>query len=387
MQEELKECIRAISECTSRDEETFCNALGNIHRIVFGVSIESEIEVTFSQLLSSCEKVVNCVGGSLGRRKLSPLIRLPMEVVVVELMARLTRVLFWGLEPSNDAWSHREPQNQIKIDAEQLEVLLLPRFFLKLPTSPAMLRDVLLKAPWSLFFQRYGSHNSLEGKMNYIVPSEVVAVLTGFRTNFGCDFLLNICVDVGPCLSLSPTNEEASRTTANNLTTSAALHDESAGSCSGAAKPGCPVGTDAVDVARNDSEGWPGHNILFNRGTLRETVKRGAPKAGTVDTSARASKKPLPTVPNRNLPAYMLTKRRLSATPSLSSQCADVARPIDHNERLLSTPDVHSSSDDDSDTEVLARESPVRKKVCVDGAVVPPSPIRSERVVEDLHPL
>ncbi|AAZ12957.1 uncharacterized protein TEOVI_000664100 [Trypanosoma equiperdum] len=380
-EEDLMKCVSALSRCTSRDEQTLESILGDIHRSVFGANEGGGESLKPSDLLSLCNNAVEWIGGNLGKRKRSAAMRLSIGVVVVELLARLTRVLLWGMGDPEEMSLCCDRLREIKEDAEQLEVFLLPRFFLKLPISPITLRDVLLKTPWGLFSQKYGVQTTSHGT----VPAQVATVLSDLRTNFGCDFLHNCRVDVELPLPAYPasalTDTGVSRSTKSNATS-----DIAALTCESSAAPGAVVSStvdtvnvgasvdgSSVCVARSAPK-----SLRSGRSTLRGAAKHemfGA-KAATIPANI---KNPLPMHPTRSLPAYMLRKWKPGAAPRATVGCGgrEIAGTEENN--LPVTPDTQSSAGDDSDTEVLATESPVRKRVCSDGTVVPPSPSRLTR--------
>ncbi|ORC85150.1 uncharacterized protein TM35_000371230 [Trypanosoma theileri] len=378
MQADVPGCIRTLSEFKSSSDEAFVVALEDTHNFVFGKGSDTIENVTPLELVLRSEAAVKSVGGSLGKRKHVEVSRLPMETVIVEVMARLTRVLFWGLFDS-EGMSQRRMKRKFEDDVDVLEGFLLPRFFLKLLVSPTMLRDILMKVPWNIFLQLYGAEEiSLRKSREKVIPAEVVTALTGFRANFGCDFLFHIFVDTcPPVLEAKVTDVVAHINT--TLLTSVCETDN-----------GSRTSLDKEKTHKNslnDGDLCFSHNnncttAIDSCKIEKELLESKTHRKNLTEPSRKSEK--LHSISSRHsLPTYMLTRRKLGTGSGVKDDNESIE--VSHiGENQLSSPvsedGVQSSLEDsDSDTDILAPETPVKKRMRKDTGAIPPSPSRPTR--------
>ncbi|EKF37588.1 hypothetical protein MOQ_002223 [Trypanosoma cruzi marinkellei] len=377
MQEELPECFRVVSQQRTCGDEAVGAALEDIHKFVFEKSQRNMEALSPSELLSSCDLAVKKVGGQLGKRNPLGIAHLPMGVAIVEMIARLTRILFWGIAACFEMSLPRRLK-MIEEDGEELEEVLLPRFFLKLSVSPTILRDVLMKAPWDVFSRLYGTENALPGEVRECVPLEVISVLNSLKVNFGCDFLFHISVPVDLAGSHPETNNTAAEAIASHMATAFNLGG------------GLSVAVEAD--GDNKSIGDDTNHHLFSDKRCSRSSVLGRSTSRSESWDFKTGRKPLSSSGERSqvtqlihsrhcLPAYKLTRRRSGILPGRGAGivCADYPISGAGHYSPATEEDHVSSEEHDAEAEVLAPETPVKKRVRAEKGVVPPSPSRPTR--------
>ncbi|KAH9599997.1 hypothetical protein LSM04_006909 [Trypanosoma melophagium] len=379
MQAGVPGCIRILSEFKSSADEAFVVALEEIHDFVFGKSSDNLGNVTPSELVLRSEAAVKSVGGCLRKRKRFEVSRLPMETVIVEVLARLTRVLFWGLFES-EGMSQRRMKKKIEDDIEELEGFLLPRFFLKLLVSPTMLRDVLMKVPWNIFLQLYGTEEiSLRKPREKVLPTEVVTALTGFKANFGCDFLFHTYVDTNP--SVLEVKETDVVTDINTT-----LLNSVCGTDNGSRTSLDKEKTHRSDV--KDGDFYFSHNNICTSTSAIDSCKiqkellESKTHRKTLAETLRKSERLNSTSSRHSLPTYMLTRRKLGTGLGMKSdnESIEFSHIGEDRSSPVSEDCVQSSLEEcDNDTDILAPETPVKKRIRKENGAIPPSPSRPTR--------
>ncbi|KAG8348318.1 hypothetical protein TRVL_00844 [Trypanosoma vivax] len=380
---DLLECIRTVLSCASHDGGDMQSALEDVHKIVFGFSTTTDIPVTPRGLISSSEAAVTQVGGDLSRRKPSSAAGLPIEAVIVEVLARLSRILLTNMIPSQGASSDPELR-VVKEDRKHLEMVLLPRFFLKLPVSPEMLRDVMMKAPWELFSRKYGVEHLEKGAGDH-VPTLVADALNSFKTNFGCDFLLNIRTESDhPTMCVGRSEYPICKASSYTIPL-----------CEQSVNVTMHSGVKEVTETFNSGDGVPTERDLNVEPSFSKMqTKRGPSVLGKArcDAPYAFPRRKMTTEFDRawasqsvnpacRLPTYMLRKRPLGMFPVSKYSARNTTGHFCAEENQNSVSQVTSSlTDDDSDAEILATESPVRRRVRVENDTVPPSPFRPGRL-------
>ncbi|KEG13345.1 hypothetical protein DQ04_01061130 [Trypanosoma grayi] len=375
MQQDLPECLRVVSGQKTRGDEALAAALEDIHRFVFGGDDDSTEIPTPSKLLSFSEAAVGRVGSHLGKRKLSELARLPIVVVIVEVLARLARVLFWGMAAPPGKAPCR-CRKTIESDVEELEEILLPRFFLKLSVRPQTLRDVLMKSPWDAFSHRYGTGSTSPAESCESAPIEVVTALRRLKINFGCDFLFHIRVNGGEI----KTNATLTETVTEADGRLSMTPWDTQGDCSTPNDKGNEESKDCVGIRRACSPCTRSSTLApaFDMGAAQTEPQESTVHRKTLVAPVRGSCAVQPAYPRHSLPAYMLTRRRSGTLSNveMGGGCVESVGPEADQHSSLSDEDSTSSEEIDRDAEVLAPETPVKKRVRRDNGAVPPSPFR-----------
>ncbi|RNF01595.1 uncharacterized protein Tco025E_08556 [Trypanosoma conorhini] len=374
MQEELPECFCVVSQQKTSGPEVIWAALKGIHAFVFEKQQKVTEEPSPRELLLACESALEKVGGQLGKRKPLDLARLSMGVVIVEIIARLTRILFWGmLAPSETPRPRRI--KLLEEDGEEVEGVLLPRFFLKLAVSPIVMREVLMKAPWEVFLRRYGVESAPPGEFRECVPAEVASVLSGLRANFGCDFLFHVRLQTELTGSHLVGNNSAAEANDPHV---ASAGDAGGGllgppEADGGKKPaGYGKNVSRFGAKRCCSSSFPGASAPPASSWECNVARKHPPP------SVEQSQAPCAVHSRHRFPAYKLTRRRpgMRQGTGAGNECVDA--PGGGATPHSSTPedDRASAEEHDGDAEVLAPETPVKKRVRRDQGVVPPSPSR-----------
>ncbi|RNF08698.1 hypothetical protein TraAM80_02631 [Trypanosoma rangeli] len=375
MQEELPECFCVVSQQKAFGSDTIEAALKEIHAFVFGKRQENVEESSPFELIKACESAVEKVGGRLGKRNPVGMALLSMGVVIVEIMARLTRILFWGiLAPSELSLPRR--RKMIEEYGEELEEVLLPRFFLKLSASPTILRDVLLRAPWEAFLRRYGTESTPSGESRDVVPAEVASVLSSLRVNFGCDFLIHVRLQAALAGSHLVVDNTAAEANAFTVTTAC----DSSRSLSTLVEA---VGGDTKTTGRDKTIYPFGAKTCHPPSVLSTSVPHASLREGKMDrrsflSSVKQSQGNCLVHSHHRLPAYKLTRRRvvMRAGSGAGNTSVDCSTSGANPYSSASDNDHASAEEQDGDAEVLAPETPVKKRVRKDKGVVPPSPSR-----------
>ncbi|ESL08225.1 hypothetical protein TRSC58_04076 [Trypanosoma rangeli SC58] len=375
MQEDLPECFCVVSRQKAFGSDSIEAALKEVHAFVFEKRQENVEESSPFELIKACESAVEKVGGRLGKRNPVGTALLSMGVVIVEIMARLTRILFWGIVAPSELSLPRR-RKMIEEDAEELEEVLLPRFFLKLSASPTVLRDVLLRAPWEAFLRRYGTENTPPGESREYVPAEVASVLSGLRVNFGCDFLLYVRVQATLAGSHLVVDNTAAEANAFNVTTAC-------DSSSGLSTLVEAVGGDTKSTGCDKTIYPFGAKSCHSPSVLSTSLPHANLRKGKMDrrpysSFVKQSQGNCLVHSRHRLPAYKLTRRRavMRAGSGAGNTSVDCPTSGANPYSSASDNDHASAEEQDSDAEVLAPATPVKKRVRKGNGVVPPSPSR-----------